>query len=603
MRIDTSILVGQGGPVRPVAVKAGSPILRIHAIPNTNPGLIETVTLKPTHEAKFDASLSPKITSPTPLVFPVVSAASEECLGHKLTPEMVTPEPVADVIPACEALPIGSPMIDIATLAVPVPPGEGVRNAERTQSAEERRRKVTKLFRRASQGAMFPSVKKKDKKKNKFILGPKARAQLQAHLGVFDADKDGFLNLEELTEVRKVLSGRSSAPVVAGDTREILRKYKTRKLAPEQYTAQIANELEEMKRGMAEDALWRIAQASNALAGGKREATQKDFDSTWKRAENLEKRGEVRRASRMYEAARAIMLKIKSTKALGALDEMKNRRTKQDLVHLVMEQYKEKRQLKATGEVPAIPVESPSSTWVLPRGWVEHVLPMGAGRRYYYGLKSGKSVWHRPDPDDFSEDVLAPVKVQIVSEDLQGGMEQVMQEFKTPLVIDQSDGPLVRALKRQQVSFVSRGSSREKLKSELKKAMKFGFLLVFDARFDHGERAVEQFDQLCPNLLKMITCERKELQNKDFFDLLDINSLEKRIFGTGKIAKTFGLVWLQSDLRLPEWGTCDTSVVLQASTEEQSTLQFEDVTSPKLKAEIPSAKLGFSSLVEQYGTN
>ena len=102
-----------------------------------------------------------------------------------------------------------------------------------------------------------------------------------------------------------------SAPVIAGDTREILRKYKTRKLAPEQYTvpplrwsilsclsvqAQIAEELEEMKRGGAEDALWRISQAAYRLSGGKKQVTQADFDATWKRAEDLEERGEVRKA-------------------------------------------------------------------------------------------------------------------------------------------------------------------------------------------------------------------------------------------------------------------------------------------------------------------
>src|SRR5207253_1484522 len=120
-------------------------------------------------------------------------------------------------------------------------------------------------------------------------------------------------------------------------------------------------------------------------------------------------------------------------KALGSSDEMKNRRTKQDLLHLILEQFKERRELRATGEVGAIPPESPGHNWRLPRGWVEHVLPMGDGRRYYYGLKSGKSVWHRPAPDDFSEDILAPVKVTVHSDSLASAMEQVHSECKTPV--------------------------------------------------------------------------------------------------------------------------------------------------------------------------
>ena len=70
--------------------------------------------------------------------------------------------------------------------------------------------------------------------------------------------------------------------------------------------------------------------------------------------------------------------------------------------------------------------------------------------------------------------------------------------------------------------------------------------------------------QLCPELLKTITCDRKALLDKDFFELLSVSSLERRIFGTGKIAPTFGFIWLQSDMVLPSWGTCETSVVLTA---------------------------------------
>ena len=226
--------------------------------------------------------------------------------------------------------------------------------------------------------------------------------------------------------------------------------------------AHFADEIEGFKtREQAEDALWRLTKAANARSGKKRQVTQADFDAAWARAESLEGRGEVSKASRMYETARELQKKIKSTKALGALDEMSNRRVKQDLVHLAAEQKAEKLQLKlsTTREVvPLIPTESPNSTWVLPRGWVEHRLPACAmvpnGRRYYYGLKSGRSVWHRPSPDDFTEDTLAPVKVHVSPVQFQGALGEVLlKEHKTPLVIDQQeDGPLVTALRSQKVS-------------------------------------------------------------------------------------------------------------------------------------------------------
>ena len=67
----------------------------------------------------------------------------------------------------------------------------------------------------------------------------------------------------------------------------------------------------------------------------------------------------------------------------------------------------------------------------------------------------------------------------------------------------------------------------------------------------------------------------------DFFDLLDISKLERRIFGHGAISPSFGLVWLQGDLVLPAWSTCETTVVLQATqadieqTETQNRLEIE----------------------------
>jgi len=115
-----------------------------------------------------------------------------------------------------------------------------------------------------------------------------------------------------------------------------------------------------------------------------------------------------------------------------------------------------------------------------------------------------------------------------------------------------------------QLSFVSSCSSRDELNAELKKAMKFGFLVVFDARNGLGEAAAAQFDQLHPKLLEMITCDRKALRDKDLFELLDVSQLERRILRTGEITDSFGLIWLQSDMRLPSWSTCDTSVVLQS---------------------------------------
>ena len=45
----------------------------------------------------------------------------------------------------------------------------------------------------------------------------------------------------------------------------------------------------------------------------------------------------------------------------------------------------------------------------------------------------------------------------------------------------------------QQLNFVSSDTARDEMRSALKKAMKFGFKLVFDARSDKGVHAAEQF--------------------------------------------------------------------------------------------------------------
>ena len=55
-----------------------------------------------------------------------------------------------------------------------------------------------------------------------------------------------------------------------------------------------------------------------------------------------------------------------------------------------------------------------------------------------------------------------------------------------------------------QLSFVSQSSTIATLKKELKKAMKFGFSVVFDARQDHGEEAQQMFDQVCFVLTQLV---------------------------------------------------------------------------------------------------
>lgn len=395
--------------------------------------------------------------------------------------------------------------------------------------------------------------------------------QLRQALEVFDQDRDKRLNLTEYSEARRAMHGRKGVPFITGDSQRIMRKYaNARALSREQAVDAFRAELEQMPdRQAAEDALWRLISASDRLAkltARTKVVTQADFDAVWARAEQMQERGEPTTAGRLFEKARLLKAQIRSTKAIGALD-LNNRRIKQDLKHVQAEQKAERLQLKCTGKIDTVvPLESPSA-WELPRGWVEHRLLESAevpegGKRYYYGLKTGRSVWHRPHPEDFSEDVLAPVKVQIATVKLSSVIADVSRDHKTPLVVDPApDGPLVKELAKK-ANFVSEGTSRDELKSELKKAMKFGFPVVFDARSDHGKVAVAQFNELYPGLLHLITCNRAELLKKDFFDLLDVSKLERRIFGVGKVADNFNLIWLQADMVLPSWGTCDTSVVI-----------------------------------------
>ena len=95
----------------------------------------------------------------------------------------------------------------------------------------------------------------------------------------------------------------------------------------------------------------------------------------------------------------------------------------------------------------------------------------------------------------------------------------------------------------------------------------------------------------------------------DFFDLLDISKLERRIFGHGAISPSFGLVWLQDDMVLPEWCTCETTVVLQATqadieqAETQNRLEIEKLKARELELSASAEKEDtrtFGEIVNSY---
>jgi len=95
----------------------------------------------------------------------------------------------------------------------------------------------------------------------------------------------------------------------------------------------------------------------------------------------------------------------------------------------------------------------------------------------------------------------------------------------------------------------------------------------------------------------------------DFFDLLDISKLERRIFGHGAISPSFGLVWLQGDMVLPEWSTCETTVVLQATqadieqAETQNRLEIEKLKARELELSASAEKEDartFGEVVDSY---
>eukprot|EP00656_Telonema_subtile_P027101 TRINITY_DN290_c0_g1_i2.p1 TRINITY_DN290_c0_g1~~TRINITY_DN290_c0_g1_i2.p1 ORF type:complete len:615 (+),score=112.75 TRINITY_DN290_c0_g1_i2:149-1993(+) len=393
----------------------------------------------------------------------------------------------------------------------------------------------------------------------------RAAKKLTQSLTAFDTDMDGWYDMAELTEVRGALYGRAGAPFEAGSVNDVLRKHKTRRLTPTQATAQFTAEIESMKdQDSADTALARfneVAEKRNPDLVKLREVTQADFDQAWKRAQELEAAGRFTEAAKMYAKARDIHSRLRSG---GRTAIEVTRRIKQDMTFLLKEQRKEALVLKRTGKVPVVRPEPLNATWPVPRGWSELKLPVDGGRRYYYGSKSGRSVWERPPPHDFSEDEVAPMKIEVGPANIHQSLTEAIVEAKTPVVVEKHDGLLVRELKRHKLGFVTCEMSRDHVEKELKKAMKFGFPVVIDARSDTEEsRIAERIDEFSPGLFEKLTVARESLLKQDLFSLFEVRELEKRVLGSGKISENFGVVWLQSDLVLPSWCTCHTSVIFQ----------------------------------------
>eukprot|EP00656_Telonema_subtile_P041142 TRINITY_DN4625_c0_g1_i6.p2 TRINITY_DN4625_c0_g1~~TRINITY_DN4625_c0_g1_i6.p2 ORF type:complete len:387 (+),score=99.08 TRINITY_DN4625_c0_g1_i6:2140-3300(+) len=360
----------------------------------------------------------------------------------------------------------------------------------------------------------------------------------------------------------------------------------------------VTEELESFKNiQMAEDCLWRITKVAMDKRGVFDDGgvvTQDDVDIVSRRAEEHELRGELAKASKKYKLARELQQQVDRVKHAAERKRLQQRQR---------------------------PELSPRRKG---RGWVK--LPQRAGCGFYYGIESGKTSWIHPENDDESE-TGTPVTVPIEAPELGEWLSRVTSQDKTCLVMDAWNGPLVHKLRMQQVPFVSHDSSADDLNRELKKAMKYGTPIVFDAHqilpsvaerefslvdsnndsglsrqefssaygeksageFDlvdtnsdgeisideyvavYGDggrkglkdRSTRQFDELHTGLLELLTCSRGELTKVDYFNILEVSVLERKIFGTGKISPDFCFIWLQSERgELPKWCTAKSSVVL-----------------------------------------
>eukprot|EP00656_Telonema_subtile_P023284 TRINITY_DN2467_c0_g1_i2.p1 TRINITY_DN2467_c0_g1~~TRINITY_DN2467_c0_g1_i2.p1 ORF type:complete len:467 (-),score=28.81 TRINITY_DN2467_c0_g1_i2:761-2161(-) len=202
------------------------------------------------------------------------------------------------------------------------------------------------------------------KLKPKLLVRGQDAKRLSQSLSAFDVDRDGEFDLEELSVARRAMYGRAGAPFEAGSVNDVLRKHRTRKLNPQQATAQFASELQLMAdQDTAEDAMWRLNHEAEKRSPNIRQVTQADFDDAWKRAEKLEAGGRITDAAMMYARAREVHGQIRSGNALEI-----TRRIKQDLTHMLREQHAESRRFEKTGHVPVAPPEPPAANWPLPRG-------------------------------------------------------------------------------------------------------------------------------------------------------------------------------------------------------------------------------------------
>eukprot|EP00658_Telonema_sp_P-2_P007921 TRINITY_DN12955_c0_g1_i5.p1 TRINITY_DN12955_c0_g1~~TRINITY_DN12955_c0_g1_i5.p1 ORF type:complete len:575 (-),score=80.54 TRINITY_DN12955_c0_g1_i5:866-2590(-) len=226
--------------------------------------------------------------------------------------------------------------------------------------------------------------------------------RLSRSIKAFDENEDGQFDMDELAVVRKAIYGMKGAPLIVGRVNDVLRKHKALSLDATQATKQFTRELEMFQdEDQANDALWRISDMAEELNPDAFEASESNFEGVWRRAEQLEARGLLQEAGEMYTRAREMR---------GAIRLKEGRtRTKSNFDHLLELQDQEAAKLKESGEevVPALKDDG-QPTWKLARGWVEHKMPVKGGRSYYYGLKTGKSVWDRPAEDDTSEDPDAP---------------------------------------------------------------------------------------------------------------------------------------------------------------------------------------------------
>jgi len=400
-------------------------------------------------------------------------------------------------------------------------------------------------------------VAKRPLKPKRLRLSKDNRDKLNAIFHIYDKDGNGSMDLTELGHIRRVMHGSVSFDRDLAKTRDLMRtidKDFNRMVSKKEFVQYFEPEL--CKLGSQQevaDMLWRLEDGGKEPEGTD-EYTQADFERYLSRAQELETRGDTAAAADMFTKARQVHAAVPRRKGGGG-------KYRQNLEHIINMQ-----ELLDDPSKPApegvVPPDNHEHNWPLPRGWVQCILKptevVPQGRRYYYGSRTGRSVWDRPSQTDYSEDVLAPKVIKTPAAALMKYIDSCKRQGQMPIVVD-LEGVGAITLRAKRATFVDITTSSTVMRSSLKQAMQFGQVIIWDAAENPTQDIFSACDKVYSGLWEAMLS--GQATNPENYNRLQTKTGRELFVGQGA-SPLFRLVWLQSSGVLPLWATKDNCTIL-----------------------------------------